>query len=104
MTGEISEVDAKYLFVFIGATPETGWLGNTVARDPRGFILTGPDLDRDRDLREWPLDRQPFLLEANVPGVFAAGDVRHESIKRVTAAVGEGSVAVHFIHRYLASL
>ena len=67
-------------------------------------MLTGPDLDPAEHLKDWPLDRAPFLLEASVPGVFAAGDVRHESVKRVASAVGEGSVAVHFIHRYLASL
>jgi thioredoxin reductase (NADPH) len=103
-TRAATDVDARYLFVFIGATPQTEWLGESVARDAHGFILTGSDLDRARDLRAWPLDRAPFLLEANVPGVFAAGDVRHESVKRVASAVGEGSVAVHFIHRYLASL
>jgi thioredoxin reductase (NADPH) len=73
-------------------------------RDAHGFIVTGPDLDPASDLKNWPLDRPPFLLEASVPGVFAAGDVRHESVKRVASAVGEGSVAVTFIHRYLASL
>ncbi|HEV3062108.1 MAG TPA: FAD-dependent oxidoreductase [Vicinamibacterales bacterium] len=103
-TGATQDVDAGFLFVFIGAFPQTEWLGNQVARDARGFILTGPDLDRQRDLKAWPLEREPFLLEASVPGVFAAGDVRHESVKRVASAVGEGSVSVHFIHRYLASL
>jgi thioredoxin reductase (NADPH) len=103
-TGRTEQVDTGFLFVFIGATPRTEWLGAHVARDARGFILTGPDLDRERHLKAWPLPREPFLLESSVPGVFAAGDVRHESIKRVASAVGEGSVAVHFIHRYLASL
>jgi thioredoxin reductase (NADPH) len=103
-TGEKTDVDTAFLFVFIGAVPRTTWLGSLVARDGRGFILTGPDLDRDAHLKEWPLPRSPYLLEASVPGIFAAGDVRHESIKRVASAVGEGSVAVHFIHRYLASL
>ena len=75
-----------------------------MARDRRGFILTGPDLDPAEHLRTGRSSGRPFLLEASVPGVFAAGDVRHESVKRVASAVGEGSVAVHFIHRYLASL
>jgi thioredoxin reductase (NADPH) len=88
------------MFVFIGAIPHTDWLAGVVARDERGFVLTGPDLT-ERDLTGWPLDRRPHLLEASVPGVFAAGDVRHGSIKRVASAVGEGSVAVMFVHRYL---
>jgi len=101
-TGETEEVQTKFLFVFIGAQPNTNWLKGLVARDEFGFVLTGPDL-RPEDLKEWPLQRSPYLLEANIPGVFAAGDVRHESIKRVASAVGEGSVAVHFVHRYLAA-
>ena len=103
-TGEKTDVDTGFLFIFIGAAPCTGWLGNLVRLDSRGFVLTGPDLDAAEDLKDWPIERAPFLLEASVPGVFAAGDVRHESVKRVASAVGEGSVAVHFIHRYLASL
>jgi thioredoxin reductase (NADPH) len=103
-TGAITEVEAGFLFVFIGAAPRTEWLGDSIARDAHGFIVTGPDLDSAKDLQQWPLERQPFLLEASVPGVFAAGDVRHDSVKRVASAVGEGSVSVHFIHRYLASL
>jgi thioredoxin reductase (NADPH) len=104
VTGETTEVDTGFLFIFIGAAPCTGWLGNLVHLDAHGFVLTGPDLDPAEHLKGWPIDRAPFLLEASVPGVFAAGDVRHESVKRVASAVGEGSVAVHFIHRYLASL
>jgi len=103
-TGEKTDVATGFLFIFIGAAPCTGWLGNLVRLDSRGFVLTGPDLDAAEDLKDWPIERAPFLLEASVPGVFAAGDVRHESVKRVASAVGEGSVAVHFIHRYLASL
>ena len=103
-SGEREKVDAHLLFVFIGAAPRTEWLADHVARDARGFILTGPDLDPGEHLKDWPLERQPFLLESNVPGLFAAGDVRHESVKRVASAVGEGSVAVHFMHRHLASL
>ncbi|MDZ7639392.1 MAG: FAD-dependent oxidoreductase [Bryobacterales bacterium] len=104
-TGEEREEGASYVFVFIGAAPRTSWLGGEVLRDRGGFILTGPDLPLKGDaMKHWPLERAPFLLEASVPGVFAAGDVRHESVKRVASAVGEGSVAVHFIHRHLASL
>ena len=100
---ETCEVEAESVFVFIGARPHTDWLPETIVRDERGFIRTGPDLS-DSDLQFWPLDREPFLLEASVPGVFVAGDVRHESVKRVASAVGEGSVAVAFVHRHLASL
>jgi thioredoxin reductase (NADPH) len=101
-TDESDEVPTKFLFVFIGAEPNTRWLDGLVARDDHGFVLTGPDL-KPEHLKGWPLQRLPYLLEASVPGVFAAGDVRHESIKRVASAVGEGSVAVHFVHRYLAA-
>lgn len=104
-TGAETEEAAGYVFVFIGAAPRTGWLGEELVRDRNGFILTGPDLvAQPGGLKHWPLERSPFLLEASVPGVFAAGDVRYESIKRVASAVGEGSVAVHFVHRHLASL
>ena len=102
-TGEDEEVETRYLFVFIGAAPRTEWLDGVVVRDERGFVLTGPDLS-DGHLDGWPLEREPFLLEASIPGVFVAGDVRHESVKRVASAVGEGSVAVHFMHQHLASL
>jgi thioredoxin reductase (NADPH) len=101
-TNETEQVRTRCLFVFIGADPNTAWLNTHVALDDHGFILTGSDIKPDQ-LKDWPLDREPFLLEASVPGVFAAGDVRHESIKRVASAVGEGSVAVHFVHRYLAA-
>jgi len=99
-TGAEQTVPTTAMFVFIGAIPHTDWLAGVVARDERGFVLTGPDLT-ERDLTGWPLHRRPHLLEASVPGVFAAGDVRHGSIKRVASAVGEGSVAVMFVHRYL---
>ncbi len=102
-TGADSDVDTHYVFVFIGAAPETDWLADILARDDHGFVRTGPDLT-DADLRDWPLDRLPYLLETSVPGVFVAGDVRHESVKRVASAVGEGSVAVAFVHRHLATL
>jgi thioredoxin reductase (NADPH) len=101
--GTTERIDAHYLFVFIGAAPRTDWLGDIIARDERGFVLTGPDLS-DEHLKSWPLERDPFLLETNVPGIFAAGDVRHESVKRVASAVGEGSVAIAFVHRHLANL
>jgi len=97
-------VPAATLFVFIGASPQTDWLDGAVERDERGFVLTGPELLRDgRKPRGWTLERDPFLLETSAPGVFAAGDVRHESIKRVASAVGEGSMAVQFVHRHLSS-
>ena len=93
---------ATSLFVFIGAEPRTDWLGGAVRRDEHGFVLTGPDLPRrDGRPKGWPLDREPFLLETSMPGVFAAGDVRHQSVKRVASAVGEGSIAVSFVHQYL---
>lgn len=90
----------SHLFVFLGATPHTGWLGGRVACDDRGFILTGADLE-EKHLRDWPLVREPYLLETSVPGIFASGDARHDSVKRVASAVGEGSVAVTFMHEFL---
>lgn len=102
-SGAETPVEAQNLYVFIGAAPNTAWLSDSVARDKHGFIRTGPDLKK-RDLRDWPLARAPFLLESNVPGVFAAGDVRAGSIKRVASAVGEGSVCVSFMHQHLSEL
>ena len=84
----------------IGARPHTDWLPPDVERDQRGFVLTGPDL---RDEPAWPLERSPFLLETSMPGVFAAGDVRHGSAKRVASAVGEGSVAIQLLHGLFAA-
>jgi len=96
---------AAALFIFIGALPRTDWVAGALLRDAPGFILTGPDLLQDgKPPKGWTLPRMPFWLEASVPGVFVAGDVRHESVKRVASAVGEGAMAVQFIHRYLASL
>jgi thioredoxin reductase (NADPH) len=93
------------MFIFIGALPRTDWLGDLVERDDRGFILTGPDLNQGgKTSKKWPLERDPFLLETNVPGIFAVGDVRHGSVKRVASGVGEGSVAVQFIHQYLSKV
>jgi thioredoxin reductase (NADPH) len=97
------DVQASSLFVFIGAAPRTEWLPPDVLRDEKGFILAGPDLRSDGKLPpQWHEAREPFLLESSVPGVFVAGDVRHGSVKRVASAVGEGSIAVQFVHQYLA--
>jgi thioredoxin reductase (NADPH) len=97
-TGDTEEVSCGRMFVFIGAAPRTEWLDGVLARDDHGFILTGPDL---RNVCGWTLDRPPHHLETSVPGVFATGDVRSTSAKRVAAAVGEGSMAVMLVHRYL---
>ena len=102
-SGTEEEVVANWLFVFIGAAPRTDWLGKEVARDARGFVLTGPELSVDPQT-PWPLTRAPFALETSVPGVFAAGDVRLDSMKRVASAVGEGAMAVYLTHRYLATV
>jgi thioredoxin reductase (NADPH) len=104
-SGTTETVDAGYLFVFIGAAPRTDWLDGVVVRDARGFVVAGPDLAVDGALPPgWILDRPPFHLETSVPGVFAAGDVRAESAKRVASAVGEGAMAVMLVHRYLEGL
>jgi thioredoxin reductase (NADPH) len=101
-TGERTTASANHLFVFIGGAPRTQWLDGVVVRDDRGFIPTGPGLLEDgRRPHGWPLDRDPYFLESSVPGVFVAGDVRAESVKRVASAVGEGAMAVTLVHRYL---
>ena len=95
-------VECGYLFVFIGAEPRTDWLGGAVARDEKGFVYTGPDLlSNGTRPAGWDRDRDPFYLECSVPGIFAAGDVRANSVKRVASAVGEGAMAVTLVHRYL---
>ncbi len=104
-SGETRQVPASSLFIFIGAEPRTAWLDGAVERDERGFVLTGRDLLRDGKMpKTWTLDREPGLLETNVPGVFAVGDVRHGSIKRVASGVGEGSIAIQFVHQYLSKI
>ena len=104
-TGQQETLPASALFIFIGAMPRTDFLAGVVERDEQGFVLSGPDLVRDGKLpKGWPLKRDPFLLETNVPGIFVAGDVRHGSVKRVASGVGEGSIAVQFIHRYLSEV
>jgi thioredoxin reductase (NADPH) len=101
-TGATETVPAAALFILIGAQPHSGWLAGTLQLDGHGFVLTGPDLLRDgRPPSGWPLDRPPLPLETSLPGVLAAGDVRHRSVKRVASAVGEGSVAVQLVHDYL---
>jgi thioredoxin reductase (NADPH) len=96
-------VDAGHLFVFIGAAPLTDWLPEVLLRDKSGFVVTGPDLvGGGKRPPGWDLDRDPYLLESSVPGVFVAGDVRAQSVKRVASAVGEGALAVTLVHRYLA--
>jgi len=104
LTGTTIDAPASWLFIFIGASPRTEWLGEDVLRNPAGFVLTGHDLLTAVTERAWPLDRPPFALETSVPGVFAAGDVRLDSMKRVASAVGEGSMCVHLVHRYLATI
>ena len=102
--GTKEDVPASWLFVFIGASPRTDWLGSDIARDEKGFVITGQDLLTRKDGPRWPLRRAPFALETSVPGVFAAGDVRLDSMKRVASAVGEGAMSVYLVHRYLATI
>jgi thioredoxin reductase (NADPH) len=100
-SGETKTVESGGLFIFIGADAETHWLPPEIALDARGYVLTGRDVvTADR----WELDRDPYLLETSVPGIFAAGDVRFGPVKRVAAAVGEGSMAIAFVHQYLREL
>jgi thioredoxin reductase (NADPH) len=107
LTGQVRSAQARHLFIMTGASPNTDWLRGRVALDEKGFILTGRDLplavESDRN-PPWPLSRQPYMLESSLPGVFAVGDVRSGSVKRVAAAVGEGSTSVSLVHRALAEL
>jgi thioredoxin reductase (NADPH) len=98
-TGEVTRLDSGGVFIFIGADAETGWLPHDIALDPRGYVLTG---DAVAAAGRWPLERDPYLLETSVPGIFACGDLRLSPVKRVAAAVGEGSMAIAFVHQYLA--
>lgn len=97
-SGEVRREDCGGVFVFIGADAETAWLPESIARDARGYVLTGDDVVR---AGRWPLERDPYLLETSVPGIFACGDVRLSPVKRVAAAVGEGSMAIAFVHKFL---
>jgi thioredoxin reductase (NADPH) len=106
-TGGTETIPASAVFIFIGAKPRTEWLADYLSLDERGFIYTGPDIPLSEGTKYppgWKVDRQPYLLETNVPGIFAAGDVRHASIKRVASAVGAGSICVQMIHQHLALL
>jgi len=103
--GSPERLPVAAMFVFIGQAPRTDWLGDLVQRDDAGFVLTGPDLVRAGERPPgWPLPREPFLLETNVPGIFCAGDVRSNSVKRIASSVGEGAMAVRFVHQHLADL
>jgi thioredoxin reductase (NADPH) len=103
-TGASRRIETQWVFVCIGGAPRTEWAVQAgVTRDEAGYLVTGPDLLRDDQRPDgWPLDRPPYYLETNIPGLFAAGDVRHGSVKRCASAVGEGAMAVMFVHRYLA--
>jgi thioredoxin reductase (NADPH) len=103
-TGDISIHDIRHVFVMAGASPRTDWLKDCVALDNKGFILTGRDLDPIIHNLKWPLARAPQMLETSLPGVFAVGDVRSGNVKRVAAAVGEGSISIYLVHRVLAEL
>ena len=103
-SGASQDVSTSWLFVFIGASPRTDWLGDEVVRDDNGFVVTGHDLYAAVEDLDWTLSREPYALETSVPGVFAAGDVRLDSMKRVASAVGEGAMSVYLTHRYLATI
>jgi thioredoxin reductase (NADPH) len=104
-TKECTMVDAGALFVFIGAKPNTDWLTAEILRDRKGFVLTGRDLVDEKDFKKyWSMDREPYLLETSVPGVFAAGDIRSGAIARVASAVGEGAMSIRFVHEYLTEI
>jgi thioredoxin reductase (NADPH) len=101
-TGQTEKHQISHIFIMTGADPNTRWLDGCVALDDKGFIKTGPDLlPENLSATGWPLTRQPFLLETSLPGIFAVGDVRGGSVKRVASAVGEGSIAISFVHKVL---
>ncbi len=102
-TGAVTEQDVRHVFLMTGAVPNTVWLAGCVTLDSNGFIKTGSDISKEElAAAGWPLPRPPYLLETSLPGVFAVGDVRGGNVKRVASAVGEGSIAVAFVHRVLA--
>jgi thioredoxin reductase (NADPH) len=104
-SGETNKVNTTALFIFIGAMPGTDWLAGVLERDEKGFLLSGADLMKDgKPPKSWPLERDPWLLESSVPGIFVAGDVRYRSVKRVASGVGEGANAVQFVHQYLSAV
>ena len=103
-TGETSTHEILHVFVMTGASPRTDWLKGCLALDNKGFIVTGRDLDTAVGAPAWPLPRAPQMLETSLPGVFAVGDVRSGSVKRVASSVGEGAIAIHLVHRVLAEL
>ena len=103
-TGEVTTQPMRHIFVMTGASPKTEWLAGCLSLDPRGFVLTGTDLDGVLPPRPWPLARRPYMLETSLPGVFAVGDARAGNVKRVAAAVGEGSIVVHMVHQVLADM
>jgi thioredoxin reductase (NADPH) len=105
-TGQQQNYDTSWLFLCLGGAPQTDWAAeHGIERDEQGYLITGPDLRKDgQQIKNWPLDREPYYLETNMPGLFAAGDVRHGSVKRCASAVGEGAMAVTFVNRYLAHL
>jgi thioredoxin reductase (NADPH) len=98
VSGDVGRVDCGGLFIFIGADAQTEWMPASIARDARGYVLTGDNVVK---ARRWPLERDPLLLETSVPGMFACGDVRLSPVKRVASAVGEGSMAIAFVHQFL---
>lgn len=103
-TGEVTTQAVRHVFVMAGASPKTGWLAGCLSLDARGFVLTGTDLDDVLPPRPWPLARRPYMLETSLPGVFAVGDARSGNVKRVAAAVGEGSIVVHMVHQVLTDM
>jgi thioredoxin reductase (NADPH) len=103
-TGDVTTQPLRHVFVMTGASPKTGWLSGCVSLDPRGFVLTGRDLENTAPPQPWPLSRRPYMLETSLPGVFAVGDARAGNVKRVASAVGEGSIVVHMVHQVLAGI